>query len=50
VPYALVVTIFLVSSSVTCRIGVFKAGPATSLRRWCLFTFVLGLIRARPDG
>jgi cytochrome c oxidase subunit 3 len=46
VPYALVVTIFLVSSSVTCQIGVFKAeaGDVYGLRRWYLFTFVLGLI------
>jgi len=46
VPYALVVTIFLVSSSVTCQIGVFKAeaGDVYGLRRWFLFTFVLGLI------
>jgi cytochrome c oxidase subunit 3 len=46
VPYALVVTIFLVSSSVTCQIGVFKAeaGDVYGLRRWFLGTFVLGLI------
>ncbi len=46
VPYALVVTIILVSSSVTCQIGVFAAerGDVYGLRRWFLFTFVLGLI------
>jgi cytochrome c oxidase subunit III len=46
VPYALVVTIFLVTSSVTCQIGVFKAeaGDVFGLRRWFLGTFVLGLI------
>jgi cytochrome c oxidase subunit 3 len=45
VPYALVVTLILVSSSVTCQYGVFAAerGDAYGLRRWFLFTFVLGL-------
>jgi cytochrome c oxidase subunit 3 len=45
VPYALVVTLVLVSSSVTCQYGVFAAerGDAYGLRRWFLFTFVLGL-------
>ena len=45
VPYALVVTLVLVASSVTCQYGVFAAerGDAYGLRRWFLFTFVLGL-------
>ena len=45
VPYALVVTLVLVSSSVTCQYGVFAAerGDAYGLRRWFMFTFVLGL-------
>ena len=45
VPYALVVTIILVSSSVTCQMGVFAAerGDVFGLRRWFTFTFVLGL-------
>jgi len=45
VPYALVVTLILVSSSVTCQYGVFAAerGDAYGLRRWFIFTFVLGL-------
>jgi cytochrome c oxidase subunit 3 len=45
VPYALVVTLVLVSSSVTCQFGVFAAerGDAYGLRRWFIFTFVLGL-------
>ena len=45
VPYALVVTLILVSSSVTCQYGVFAAerGDAYELRRWFIFTFVLGL-------
>ena len=46
VPYALAVTVILVSSSVTCQWGVFAAerGDAYGLRRWFLLTFVLGLI------
>jgi cytochrome c oxidase subunit III len=45
VPYALVVTLVLVSSSVTCQYGVFAAerGDVYGLRRWFMFTFVLGL-------
>ena len=44
--YATVVTLILVSSSVTCQLGVFAAerGDVYGLRRWFLFTFVLGLI------
>jgi len=46
VPYALVFTIILVLSSVTCQLGVFEAerGNAYGLRRWFVFTFFLGLI------
>jgi cytochrome c oxidase subunit III len=46
VPYALVVTLVLVSSSVTCQFGVFSAerGDVYGLRRWFILTFVLGLI------
>jgi len=46
IPYALVVTIVLVSSSVTCQLGVFAAeqGNVYGLRRWFSFTFLLGLI------
>jgi cytochrome c oxidase subunit 3 len=46
VPYALVVTIVLVLSSVTCQLGVFAAeqGNVYGLRRWFTITFVMGLI------
>jgi cytochrome c oxidase subunit III len=46
IPYALVVTIVLVSSSVTCQLGVFAAeqGNVYGLRRWFSITFLLGLI------
>jgi cytochrome c oxidase subunit 3 len=46
VPYALVFTIILVLSSVTCQWGVFAAerGDAHGLRRWFSLTFILGLI------
>jgi cytochrome c oxidase subunit III len=45
-PYALVFTIILVASSVTCQIGVLRAerGNVHSLRRWFALTFVMGLI------
>jgi cytochrome c oxidase subunit 3 len=45
IPYALVVTIVLVSSSVTCQLGVFAAeqGNVYGLRRWFSITFLLGL-------
>ncbi len=44
VPYALVVTIVLVSSSFTCQWGVFKAeqGDVFGLRRWYLITLAMG--------
>ncbi|SFF16277.1 cytochrome c oxidase subunit 3 [Blastococcus tunisiensis] len=46
VPYALVITLILVSSSVTCQFGVFAAeeGNVYGLRRWFTITFALGLI------
>jgi cytochrome c oxidase subunit III len=44
IPYALVFTVILVSSSITCQIGVFAAerGDVHSLRRWFFLTFVMG--------
>ncbi len=46
VPYALVFTIVLVASSVTCQLGVFAAekGDVFGLRRWFTLTFVMGLV------
>ena len=46
IPYAVVFTIVLVLSSVTCQFGVFAAerGNVHSLRRWFALTFVMGLI------
>jgi cytochrome c oxidase subunit 3 len=46
VAYALPVTIILVSSSITCQIGVFAAerGDVFALRRWFSITFVMGLL------
>jgi len=45
VPYALVFTIVLVASSVTCQFGVFAAerGDVYALRRWFTLTFFMGL-------
>jgi len=45
-PYALVFTVILVASSITCQIGVLRAerGNVHSLRRWFAVTFVMGLI------
>jgi cytochrome c oxidase subunit 3 len=45
IPYALVVTIILVASSVTCQMGVFAAeqGNVYGLRRWFSITFLMGL-------
>jgi cytochrome c oxidase subunit 3 len=44
-PYALVFTIILVLSSVTCQFGVFAAeqGNVYGLRRWFTITFAMGL-------
>ena len=46
VPYALVVTIVLVASSITCQLGVFAAerGDVFGLRRWYTITLVMGAI------
>jgi cytochrome c oxidase subunit 3 len=46
VPYALVFTVVLVLSSVTCQYGVFAAeqGNVYKLRFWFVITFVMGLI------
>ena len=43
-PYALVFTIILVLSSVTCQFGVFAAeqGNVYGLRRWFAITFLMG--------
>jgi cytochrome c oxidase subunit 3 len=45
VAYALPVTLVLVSSSITCQMGVFAAerGDVYRLRRWFALTFLLGL-------
>ncbi|HEX3732509.1 MAG TPA: heme-copper oxidase subunit III [Mycobacteriales bacterium] len=45
-PYALAFTIILVTSSITCQLGVFDAerGNAAGLRRWFTVTFVMGLV------
>jgi len=46
VPYALVVTIVLVASSLTCQMGVFAAerGDVFGLRRWYTITLFMGAI------
>ncbi len=46
VPYALVFTIILVASSVTCQLGVFAAekGDVFGLRRWFVLTLIMGLV------
>ncbi|MDT3445931.1 MULTISPECIES: heme-copper oxidase subunit III [unclassified Pseudofrankia] len=46
VAYALVFTIILVLSSVTCQLGVFAAerGDVFGLRRWYTISFVMGLV------
>jgi cytochrome c oxidase subunit 3 len=45
-PYALFFTTILVSSSITCQLGVFAAerGDVYRLRRWFTITFVMGLV------
>jgi cytochrome c oxidase subunit 3 len=52
IPYALVFTVILVSSSITCQIGVFAAerGDVHSLRRWFFLTFVMGLVFVLGQG
>ena len=46
VPYALVFTLILIASSVTCQLGVFAAenGNVYGLRRWFTITTIMGLI------
>ena len=46
VGYSAVFTVLLVSSSITCQIGVFAAerGDVYRLRRWFFITFLLGAI------
>ncbi|WP_347177402.1 heme-copper oxidase subunit III [Glycomyces sp. L485] len=46
IPYALVFTVILVASSITCQLGVFAAekGDVYALRRWFAITFVMGLV------
>jgi cytochrome c oxidase subunit 3 len=46
IPYALVVTIILVSSSFTCQWGVFKAeqGDVFGLRLWYTITLIMGTL------
>ena len=46
VPYALVFTLILVASSVTCQLGVFAAerGDVYGLRKWFVITLIMGTI------
>ncbi len=46
VPYALVFTVILVASSVTCQLGVFAAerGDVYGLRRWYVLTLIMGTV------
>ena len=46
VPYALVFTVILVASSVTCQLGVFAAerGDVYGLRRWFTLTLIMGTV------
>jgi cytochrome c oxidase subunit 3 len=50
--YAAPFTVILVSSSITCQLGVFAAerGDVFALRRWFSLTFVLGLIFLLGQG
>jgi cytochrome c oxidase subunit III len=52
VPFATVNTIVLVSSSITCQLGVFAAekGDVFALRRWFTITFIMGLIFVLGQG
>ncbi|AGT05930.1 cytochrome c oxidase subunit 3 [Corynebacterium glutamicum MB001] len=52
VPYALLITVILVSSSVTCQFGVFAAerGDVYGLRKWFLVTIILGSIFVIGQG
>ena len=46
VPFSGANTLILVSSSITCQMGVFAAerGDAKNLRRWFMLTFIMGSI------
>ena len=46
VPFSSVNTLILVSSSLTCQLGVFAAerGNAVALRRWFTITFLMGAV------
>jgi cytochrome c oxidase subunit 3 len=46
IPYALVFTVILVASSVTCQLGVFAAerGDVYGLRRWFALTLLMGTV------
>ena len=46
IPYALVFTVILVASSVTCQLGVFAAerGDVYGLRRWFSLTLIMGTV------
>ncbi len=46
IPYAIVFTVILVASSVTCQYGVFAAerGDVLALRRWYTLTLIMGAI------
>ncbi|WP_026932445.1 aa3-type cytochrome oxidase subunit III [Glycomyces tenuis] len=46
IPYALVFTVILVASSITCQLGVFAAerGNVYKLRKWFTITFIMGLV------
>jgi cytochrome c oxidase subunit 3 len=52
VPFATVNTIVLVSSSITCQLGVFAAekGDVFALRRWFTITFIMGLTFVLGQG
>ncbi|WP_280791053.1 cytochrome c oxidase subunit 3 [Blastococcus sp. CT_GayMR16] len=56
IPYAVVFTLILIASSVTCQFGVFAAeqGNVYGLRRWFTITFVMGLAfvlgQAKPSS
>ena len=52
VPYSLVFTVVLVSSSVTCQLGVFAAerGDVYGLRRWFAITLAMGAVFVGGQG
>jgi cytochrome c oxidase subunit 3 len=51
-PYALTFTVILVTSSITCQLGVFRAerGDVHGLRRWFTLTFLMGLAFVLGQG